>query len=218
MTYLFFSSEGRINRRTLWQGVTLSVGVVLAYWLVWFTFARTLMATMDMSGGAYANLELVGDILYVPVAILVAVMTLNVFAKRWHDLGKAALWWNILLFIPIVNLLAFLPILFVLGLTPGKPTENEWGPVPEPHGLVDSAMERFLAWGGVALFVWIVALSLTGLVYVIVYSALQHGWGLDATVKTTVLGVLALALWVVSLWLSKRAISSFGRDQAQARV
>jgi uncharacterized membrane protein YhaH (DUF805 family) len=50
-----------------------------------------------------------------------------VLAKRWHDLGKSALWVLIML-IPIVG-----PIwtLYETGFLPGTPGTNEYGPGPQ---------------------------------------------------------------------------------------
>ena len=214
MGHLFSSSRGRINRRTLWQGTFLSASVIVAYWVVWYIFARSLIVTTDMSENAYANLELVGDILYIPVAVLVAVMTLNVFAKRWHDLGKAALWWNILALIPVVNLV----VLLALGLVPGKAVENQWGPVPEARVAPDPALDQFIAWGGATLCAWVVALPLMGYAYLRAYAGFEQGWSAGTTAILSLLGVLALASWVASAYLSKRAVSFFAQEQTKTQI
>ena len=45
-----------------------------------------------------------------------------VTAKRWHDVGVSG-WWNLLLFVPFIGLVAWLLLLF----WPGKPVENKYG-------------------------------------------------------------------------------------------
>lgn len=214
MVQLFFNSKGRINRRALWQGAFLSAGVVLAYWLVWFIVAKILVATTSISGNAYANLELVGDILYIPVAVLIAVMMLNVCAKRWHDLGKAALKWNILMLVPLVNLV----LLFALGLVPGKVVENQWGPVPEARGTPDPDLDQFIAWGGATLCAWVVAFLLMAYAYLRAYAGFEQGWSAVTTVTVSLAAVLGLACWVVSAYLSKRAVSFFVQEQAKTQI
>ncbi len=60
--------------------------------------------------------------------ILLIFISLAIFTKRWHDLGKTA-WWSLLPFIPIFGWLYILMFIY-LGVARGQADENKYGPVP----------------------------------------------------------------------------------------
>ena len=64
------------------------------------------------------------------IGLLFTYALLTVFTQRWHDLGKRALWWNILMFVHVVGFFAVWPVLLFPGFKSGQPVENEWGPAP----------------------------------------------------------------------------------------
>jgi len=55
--------------------------------------------------------------------ITVAYAQLAVYAKRFHDRGKSA-WWVLIAFVPLIGFLE-------LGMLPGDPGPNTYGPPPE---------------------------------------------------------------------------------------
>ena len=52
-----------------------------------------------------------------------------VLARRLHDVGKSAWWVLILLLVPFVNLIGWIPLL-IWTIEEGEPCANKWGPNP----------------------------------------------------------------------------------------
>ena len=131
MLHVLFNHQGRINRRTYWLlGILPIVGLWVGLFLVIIGIGVMVFLTDDPSTMDSAGFELILNLSAIPVSFLTTYMTLTVFAQRWHDLGKRALWWNILVIVPIVSFFTFWPVLLFLGLKNGQPTANEWGPAP----------------------------------------------------------------------------------------
>jgi uncharacterized membrane protein YhaH (DUF805 family) len=102
--HLFTSAEGRINRKTWWIGVLCLFVVSL------------------VSSILFGHDGLVPFI----IGILTLIAGIMMHIKRCHDRGKSG-WWCLLLLIPVVN---FIWAVVDLGILPGTPGPNEYGPEP----------------------------------------------------------------------------------------
>ena len=102
--WLFTGFEGRINRAKFWIG-----------WLIIFVVnlivGRILGVTSFLA-------------LLVSLALVYATVAIGV--KRLHDRGKPG-WWLLFFLIPLVG---WIWALVELGILPGAPGENEYGPDP----------------------------------------------------------------------------------------
>lgn len=72
------------------------------------------------------------------VLLIYLVFILSLHIRRLHDLGDSG-WHLLLFFIPVVNFLFFLYLLF----SPGEKEENEYGKQLEKAGLFDILLNRF---------------------------------------------------------------------------
>jgi uncharacterized membrane protein YhaH (DUF805 family) len=88
LSQLYFSFDGRVNRRVFW--LNLVVFVVLP--------AMVVAAMLDVRmgyGGRHGPASLVAMLLLIWPSLAVQ-------AKRWHDIDKSA-WWILVGFIPIIG-------------------------------------------------------------------------------------------------------------------
>jgi uncharacterized membrane protein YhaH (DUF805 family) len=121
---LLWSYEGRIGRARFWLGVLLVILMSIAFGMV----ADLLGIPLDTGVGPVAEEISAAGVLYLVVAfVVVAYAQLAVYAKRFHDRGKSA-WWVLIAFVPVVG---FFWILIELGMLPGDPGPNAYGPPPE---------------------------------------------------------------------------------------
>jgi len=125
---LLWSYDGRIGRARFWLGVVLVVLMSIALGVVAGLFGIPL----DTGTGPQAEEIGVGGALYLLIAfIVVAYSQLAVYAKRFHDRGKSA-WWVLIAFVPVIG---FFWVLIELGMLPGDPGPNAYGP-PEYNAAV----------------------------------------------------------------------------------
>jgi uncharacterized membrane protein YhaH (DUF805 family) len=118
---LLWSWEGRIGRARFWLGVLLVILMSIAFGLV----AGLLGIPLDTGTGPVAEEISFGGALYLLSAFIVlAYAQLAVFAKRFHDRGKIG-WWVLIAFVPVIG---FFWILIELGMLPGDPGPNAYGP------------------------------------------------------------------------------------------
>jgi uncharacterized membrane protein YhaH (DUF805 family) len=118
---LLWSYDGRIGRARFWLGVVLVVLLSIALGVV----AALLGIPLDTGRGPVAEEISVGGALYLLLAfVAVAYAQLAVYAKRFHDRGKSA-WWVLIAFVPVIG---FFWILIELGMLPGDPGPNAYGP------------------------------------------------------------------------------------------
>ena len=107
ITNLLFSFAGRINRAKFWLGLLIINLVAVAV--------------------LFAALAMEADML--PARLVMVFIGLNpalaVAAKRFHDRGDPG-FLAILIFVPLLNLLTLL----YLGIAPGTPGANAYGPDP----------------------------------------------------------------------------------------
>jgi uncharacterized membrane protein YhaH (DUF805 family) len=121
---LLWSWEGRIGRGRFWSGVVL----VILMSMVLAVIASLLEIPLDAGTGEVAEEISVAGALYLLAAfIAVAYAQLAVYAKRFHDRGKSA-WWVLIAFVPVIG---FLWVVIELGMLPGEPGPNAYGPAPE---------------------------------------------------------------------------------------
>ncbi len=121
---LLWSWEGRIGRGRFWMGVVL----VILMSMVFGVIANLLGIPLDAGTGEVAEEISIAGALYLLAAfIAVAYAQLAVYAKRFHDRGKSA-WWVLIAFVPVIG---FLWVVIELGMLPGDPGPNAYGPAPE---------------------------------------------------------------------------------------
>lgn len=79
---------------------------------------------------AYTNdsglLRVLGLLLAIPLAIIVLIEAMSISVRRWHDTNHTA-WYALLSFIPYVNLIALLILLFAPSKDPnnfGRPAKG----------------------------------------------------------------------------------------------
>jgi uncharacterized membrane protein YhaH (DUF805 family) len=118
---LLWSWEGRIGRGRFWLGVLLVILMSIAFGVV----AALLGIPIDTGTRPAAEEIGFAGALYLLAAFLaVAYAQLAVYAKRFHDRGKSA-WWVLIAFVPLIG---FFWILIELGMLPGEPGPNAYGP------------------------------------------------------------------------------------------
>lgn len=111
---LFFTSEGRLNRKSyIYRSIFLSL--VLSVIQVVLTFAANTIGALEL---LFAVLLLVSGLF----GFVASIMMLE---RRLHDLDKSG-WWILLLCVPLVNILFYIYILFFKG-TEGP---NQYGEDP----------------------------------------------------------------------------------------
>jgi uncharacterized membrane protein YhaH (DUF805 family) len=121
---LLWSWDGRIGRARFWLGVLLVILMSIAFGFV----AGLFEIPLDTGTGPVAEeISLAGALYLLAAFIVVAYSQLSVYAKRFHDRGKSA-WWVLIAFVPLIG---FLWIVIELGMLPGDPGPNAYGPPPE---------------------------------------------------------------------------------------
>jgi len=124
LSALLWSYEGRIGRARFWLGVLL----VILMSFVFALGAGLLGIPLDTgTGPAPEEISAAGALYLIVAFVVVAYAQLAVYAKRFHDRGKSA-WWVLIAFVPLVG---FFWILIELGMLPGDPGPNAYGPPPE---------------------------------------------------------------------------------------
>jgi uncharacterized membrane protein YhaH (DUF805 family) len=109
---LFFSLQGRVNRRTFWLYGVLAL---LALGMVG-------MALLEIAGMQPARAERWVNLLIAWPAVAISV-------KRWHDRDKSG-WWVLVALIPLVGQLW---MLIANGLLRGTSGPNRFGDEPPPR-------------------------------------------------------------------------------------
>ena len=104
---LFLSHKGRINRST--------------YAVVYFSALVCSVILYKM----FLQSPFITNIIIAPALIIIL---FNLSIKRFHDVGRSR-WYSLLFFVPVVNFIAFLYLLFKKG-TKGP---NQFGPSPEKN-------------------------------------------------------------------------------------
>jgi len=121
---LLWSWEGRIGRGRFWLGVVLVILMSIAFGVI----AGLLGIPFDTGTGPVAeDISAAGALYLFAAFIAVAYAQLAVYAKRFHDRGKSA-WWVLIAFVPLIG---FLWVVIELGMLPGDPGPNTYGPPPE---------------------------------------------------------------------------------------
>ena len=130
MQALFFSAQGRINRKPYWMGLLMLLGFEIVASLV-------LGAVIGMSGAGTVQLDgstaMTGGSMVVMglgaiVYLVVLVMSLMLAVKRVHDRDRSG-WFLLLALLPLLNIWVFIEV----GFLPGTPGPNRFGPDPLPR-------------------------------------------------------------------------------------
>jgi len=122
---LLWSYEGRIGRARFWLGmlIVLLLGAVIGF------AAGFVGGLVDAASGS--NLEEMGPVTAILMLVAIAVMVyaqLAVYVKRFHDRSKTG-WWVLIAFVPVIGVFW---ILIELGMLPGDPGPNAYGPPELP--------------------------------------------------------------------------------------
>lgn len=100
---LFFTSAGRLNRKSyIYRSIFLSLVLGI------------IQGILELATVAIEALELLFAVLLLALCIFGFVAGIMMLARRLHDLDKSG-WWMLLLFVPLVNILFYIYILFFKG-------------------------------------------------------------------------------------------------------
>ena len=111
---LFFTSAGRLNRKSyIYRNFFLSLVLGI------------IQLILELATAAIEALELLFAVMILALCIFGFVAGIMMLARRLHDLDKSG-WWMLLLFVPLVNILFYIYILFFKG-TEGP---NQYGEDP----------------------------------------------------------------------------------------
>lgn len=111
---LFFTSAGRLNRKSyIYRNFFLSLVLGI------------IQLILELATAAIEALELLFAVMILVLCIFGFVASIMMLARRLHDLDKSG-WWMLLLFVPLVNILFYIYILFFKG-TEGP---NQYGEDP----------------------------------------------------------------------------------------
>ena len=128
---ILFSLVGRISRREYWlKGMLTALGIFLITRLLSFLIGIVMKLATDPEtpDGVLVN-PIIVDIIWIPFGMFLIFIQLAIFTKRWHDLGRTGMW-SLLLLIPIVGFVLYIPMFIYLGVARGQAEENQYGPVP----------------------------------------------------------------------------------------
>ena len=127
---VLFSFDGRITRREYWlKGILPALGIGIAISIALALIGEAIRLAAGPGTIDEGKLELIINIMNIPFGILLTIIQLAIFAKRWHDRGRTGMW-SLLLFIPIVGFVLYIPMFIYLGVARGQAEGNEYGPVP----------------------------------------------------------------------------------------
>ena len=118
LRHLYFSSEGRTNRLRYFLGHLFLFGVTIVGFII-LTFLSILGYMVPLIGDV---LQFSFWILWVSFAVGAGIASVMLGIKRMHDLNGSG-WFTIFLFVPIVNLVMGILLLFL----PGTAGPNRFG-------------------------------------------------------------------------------------------
>lgn len=113
LVWAMFALDGRVSREVFWLGNVMA------------GFINIGLAVNFNDPSGLPVLSPLFPILFVPLLWTEIALTV----KRLHDRGLSG-WFAILLAVPILGILAFV----VVGLLPGNPGPNAYGPGPNQRG------------------------------------------------------------------------------------
>jgi uncharacterized membrane protein YhaH (DUF805 family) len=113
--------QGRARREEFWMFMLFNIIFDFAFGIV----CNILYLSLNIPPSPYL------DYLY---AVVVAMLTVAVFARRLHDTNRSA-WWLLLGPVPIANI-----TLLVFALMDSQPGANQYGPNPKEGSTVESAV------------------------------------------------------------------------------
>ena len=121
--------DGRICRRTYWLRGIIPMLVISAVYMAIYVGILLLVGNLfgPLSEG---NAEALAVVLYLPLGIFLLASHIYLFKKRLHDFNRSG-WWSLGLFIPIVNILIYIPWIIALGAIPSNAGANRFGNVPD---------------------------------------------------------------------------------------
>lgn len=122
-----FDFKGRANRKEFWLYFVVLLGAFYAacFLIMGLTIASCALMYDDM--GAQEGCGWIGTAICILLFWLgFPFMLMSVGARRLHDSDKSG-WWQLLIFIPSLGILA----LFILMLLSGTEGDNRYGPPPQ---------------------------------------------------------------------------------------
>ena len=175
-----FTANGRFSRLSYlaWLLINSLIYSCALMFVVAFGLFAALGSSLDPSLFLSTGLGLLTIILFVGIVIIFIVISVLITIRRLHDINKSG-WMCLLFFIPVVNLIFALYLIFA----PGTPGENNYGPVRPTEqtervlGIVYAVLCASMLLSYVALFT--VAASLQNNSQASFLEALQNQTGLD---------------------------------------
>ena len=123
---VLLSFNRRITRREYWlKGILPALGIGIAIGIAFTLIGVAIELAAGPGTIGKQVLELVINIISMLFWILMIIIHLAIFTKRWHDLGRSGMW-SLLIFIPIIGF----AMLIYLGVAHGEAEENQYGLVP----------------------------------------------------------------------------------------
>lgn len=123
-----FSFSGRIGRlRYLAYQTTAII-------LIYLVFAILGAVVLGMTGNSSPNFAAIGVIGALAMLLgfaAIIIVTFTFVKRRLNDCGVSG-WWGILVFVPLVNMLMSLFLIFA----PGSKGANDFGPAPEKNSVI----------------------------------------------------------------------------------
>ena len=136
------SFQGRIGRL---RYLAYSIGISLVLMVAMMVIMPLLGASMVMvGGGAPGGMSIVSMLVIGIVYVATFVFSIMFAKRRLNDLNRSG-WWFLLFFVPVVNLLLAIYLIFF----PGTQGNNNFGPAPEAN----SIGVLILGWSMPVLFV-----------------------------------------------------------------
>lgn len=123
-----FSFSGRIGRLRYMAYQTTAIV------LIYLVFGILGAVVVGMSANASPNFAAIGVIGILAMLLgfaAILIVTLTYVKRRLNDCGVSG-WWGILVFVPLVNLLVSLFLVFA----PGTQGANDYGPAPEKNSVL----------------------------------------------------------------------------------
>ena len=125
MKSLLFSFQGRLNRAPYWY-VHLTILLAEAAFLAAILIPAILANDPEMLANSAVAINLVGALIFIPLFWI----SMAVMVKRCHDRDRTG--WFI--FIMLVPFIGGIWLFIELGLLPGTPGPNRFGPDPLGFG------------------------------------------------------------------------------------
>ncbi|MBF0248363.1 MAG: DUF805 domain-containing protein [Alphaproteobacteria bacterium] len=118
---VWFSFDGRLNRKAYWLKGTIGLGMVGC--VVNMVSVLFTLPILMFLGPTSILLGLAGLAVWLPYVVFQFWTALAIMYKRCHDRGRSA-WWLLLVIVPLLNLWVMIELLFLRGTVGPIPTST----------------------------------------------------------------------------------------------